>query len=318
MIGEVSAATSRVPNARCQRMPLPSIISFASVIRFLSSRMVAFMSRKSESKTEIAAVPGQVQRLAVFGPPLLLEGEDAAAYDELLARVCAAVKPADIIDEMFIADIVALEWEVLRWRRLKWTLMQETGLKALELFLVEQLESNYDALHEEHFKSYLTTILQNNLPTEQAGSAGTLAAECAPNNAEANEKLDEVLGSMGLEMNTVLDDARADKAKELAQGYVRGERDAVTLVNELLTDAGTSMDSFMTKALGDRIDKIERIDRLTAIAETRRNAALREIERRRAVLGETLRRSVREIEDDEFADGELVPDLPPAEGKSAA
>ena len=98
--------------------------------------MVAFMSRKSETKTEIAAVPGQVQRLAVFGPPLLLEGEDAAAYDELLARVCAAVKPADIIDEMFIADIVALEWEVLRWRRLKWTLMQETGLEALKLFLV--------------------------------------------------------------------------------------------------------------------------------------------------------------------------------------
>jgi hypothetical protein len=277
--------------------------------------MVAFMSRKSESKTEIAAVPGQVQRVAVFGPPLLLEGEVAAAYDELLARVCAAVKPADIIDEMFIADSVALEWEVLRWRRLKWTLMQETGLEALKLFLVKQLESNYD---EEHFKSYLTTILQNNLPTEQAGSAGTLAAECAPNNAEANEKLDEVLGSIGLEMNTVLDDARADKAKELAQGYVRGERDAVTLVNELLTDAGTSMDRFMTKALGDRIDKIERIDRLTAIAETRRNAALREIDRRRAVLGETLRRSVREIEDDEFADGELVPDLPPAEGKSAA
>src|SRR5262249_21121313 len=120
---------------------------------FLSSRMVAFMSRKSESKTEIAAVPGQVQRLTVFGPPLLLEGEDAAAYDELLARICAAVKPADIIDEIFIADIVSLEWEVLRWRRLKWTLMQETGLKALERFLVKQLESNY-ALHKEHFQSY--------------------------------------------------------------------------------------------------------------------------------------------------------------------
>ena len=279
--------------------------------------MVAFMSSKSESKTEIAAVPGQVQRLAVFGPPLLLEGEDAAAYDELLARVCAAVKPADIIDEMFIADIVALEWEVLRWRRLKRTLMQEAGLTALELFLGEQLESNY-ALHQEHFKSYLTEILQNNLPTEQAGSAGTLAAECAPNNAEANEKLDEVLGSIGLEMNTVLDDARADKAKKVVQEYVRRERDAVTLVNEFLTDAGMSMDSFITKALGDRIDKIERIDRLTATAEIRRNAALREIDRRRAVLGETLRRSVREIEDDDFVDGELVPELPPAEGKSAA
>ena len=78
--------------------------------------MVAFMSRKSESKTELAAarVPGPAQRLAVFGPPLLLEGEDAAAYDKLLARVCAAIKPVDVIDEMLIADILALEWEVLR------------------------------------------------------------------------------------------------------------------------------------------------------------------------------------------------------------
>src|SRR6516164_7038914 len=131
------------------------------MVAFMSSRMVAFMSRKSESKTEIAAarVPGQVQRLAVFGPPLLLEGEDAAAYDELLGRICAAVKPVDVIDEIFIADVASLEWELLRWRRLKWTLMQETGLKALELFLVEQLESNY-ALHEKHFQSYLAEILQ--------------------------------------------------------------------------------------------------------------------------------------------------------------
>jgi len=88
---------------------------------FLSSDVVAFMSRKSESNTEVEAarVPGQVQRLAGFGPPLVLDGEDAAAYDELFARVYAAVKPADVIDEMLIADIVALEWEVLRWRRLK-------------------------------------------------------------------------------------------------------------------------------------------------------------------------------------------------------
>jgi hypothetical protein len=37
------------------------------------------MSKKSDSKTEIAAagVSGQAQRLSLFGPPLLLEGEDA-------------------------------------------------------------------------------------------------------------------------------------------------------------------------------------------------------------------------------------------------
>ena len=249
----------------------------------LSSRMVAFMSKKSESKTEVAAVRGEVQRLSVFGPPLLLEGEDAAAYDELLARVCAAIKPVDVIDEMLIADIVALEWEVLRWRRLKRTLMREPVLKALELFLIEQLESNY-ALHEEHFQSYLTEILKDNLPTEQEDSAEMLAAECTPNTDEANNKLNEVLSSIGLDMNRVLEAAREDRAKELVQEYLRGERQAVTLVIELLTDAGRSMDNFMTEALGDRIDEIERIDRLTAIAETRRNAALREIDRRRVVL----------------------------------
>src|SRR6516165_584745 len=207
--------------------------------------MVAFMSRKSESKTELAAarVPGPAQRLAVFGPPLLLEGEDAAAYDELLARVCAAVKPVDVIDEMLIADIVALEWEVLRWRRLKRALMQEPGLEALKLFLIEQLDSNY-ALYQEHFKSYLTQILQDNLPPEQADSAEMLAAECTPNNADADDKLKQVLSSIGRDMNTVLAEARADKAKDLVHEYVRGEREAVTLVNELLTDAGVSMDDF--------------------------------------------------------------------------
>ena len=280
----------------------------------LVERMVAFVPRKSESKTEVAAaqIPGQVQRLSLFGPPLLLEGEDAAAYDELLARMCAAVKPVDVIDEMLVADIVALEWEVLRWRRLKRTLMRQVALKALERFLIDRLESNY-ALHEEHFQSYLTEILKNYFPPERAEM---LAAECAPNTDEASDNLGKVLSSLGLG-NNVLDDARADKAKELAQEYVRGERDAVTLVNELLTDAGVSMDTFMTKALRKRIDEIERIDRLTTIAETRRNAALRETDRRRAVLGETLRRRVQEIEDVEFADGELVPVPPPAEGNAA-
>ena len=66
--------------------------------------------------------------------------------------------------------------------------------------------------------------------------------------------------------------------------------------------------------LSQKLDDIERIDRLITSAESRRNAGLREIERRRAVLGETLRRSVQEIEDGEFE----VIEPTPAEGKNAA
>jgi hypothetical protein len=43
--------------------------------------------------------------LALFGPQILLAGEDAAAYDQLFARICAAVKPADIVEEIFVADL---------------------------------------------------------------------------------------------------------------------------------------------------------------------------------------------------------------------
>jgi len=283
-----------------------------SVIRFVECR-VAFVSRKNKSKTEIAApgVPRLAQRLALFGPPPLLEGEDAAVYDQLLARTCAVVKPVDIIDEMFIADVVSLEWEVLRWRRLKSSLIRARGLKALEGFLAGQLD--YD-LYSEHFADQLAEILQDNLPEEQVDSAQALARECAQNEADAVDKVNKILAGIGRNMNRVLDDAKGRKAKELVQAYVRREPDAVTQVLELLTDAGVSMDGLMANALAKILDAIERIDRLTTIAESRRNASLREIDRRRAVLGETLRRSVQEIEDGEFEAIETTP----AKGRNAA
>ena len=271
------------------------------------------MSRKNKSKTEIAApsVPKRAQRLALFGPPPLIEGEDAAAYDQLLARIFAAVKPVDVIDEMFTADVVFLEWEVLRLRRLKWSLIRARGLQALEDFWGENLD--YD-LYSENFADDLAEILQENLPEDRAKDAHTLARECAQNEADAIAKVTKFLAGIGLDMDEVLNDAKGRKAKELVQEYVRREPDAVTQVLELLTDAGVSMDGLMADALAKQLDAIERIDRLISIVESRRNASLREIERRRAVLGETLRRSVQEIEDGEFE----VIEMTPAQGKNVA
>jgi hypothetical protein len=171
---------------------------------------------RAKSSSAVTSIP---PRLTLFGQPQLLEGEDAAAYDQLLARIRAVVKPIDIIDEMFSVD-----------------------------YKINQL-------------------LANRIPPG-------------------------IEGIMRL--------ARARKAGELVQEYVRRESDAVTLIDELLTSGGKSMDTLIAEALAEELNHIERIDRLTAIAESRRNASLREIDRRRAVLGETLRRSVQEIEDAEF------------------
>src|SRR5215472_1396019 len=92
---------------------------------------------KANSKTKSNRSPlAKVHGLMLFGSaPLLLQGEDAAAYDQLLGRFCAAIKPVDIIDEMGIADVVSSEWEALRWRRLQTSLMRALALKALEQFL---------------------------------------------------------------------------------------------------------------------------------------------------------------------------------------
>jgi hypothetical protein len=74
------------------------------------------------------------------------------------------------------------------------------------------------------------------------------------------------------------------------------------------------MDSFLADAFARKLDVVERIDRLIAIAESRRNVSLREIDQRRAVLGGALRRSLQQIEDAQLKVIGTMPDR----GKDAA
>ena len=266
------------------------------------------LKRKPRSQSK-ALSSSPASRWRLFGEPNILEGEDSAAYDELLARICAVVKPVDTIEEMFTADIVALQWEVSRWRRLKSTLIRARALKALQKLLREKNDYN---LYREYFTEDLADILQKILPEEQAEEAQTLARECARNESEAVDKVNEILAPTDLELRDVLRGAQGRKTNEILQAYTQSEPDAVELVHELLTAAGTSIDALMADALAEKLDCIERLDRLTTIAEERRNAMLAEIERRRAIFGATLRRNVQEIEDAEFKEIETTP----AEGKT--
>ena len=250
----------------------------------------------------------------LFGPPPILEGEDAATYDELFGRVCAAIKPVDVIDEILIADAVALEWEVLRWRRLKLSLIQAQVAKALERFLSENERLDYNQYRKD-FIDELTTVLEDNRAEDQTEDfVQTLARACGRNETDAVDKVIEWLAGIGLKLDQILYRAKVRKAKELVQGYVRREPGAVKLLDRLLARASKSIEAFTAEAFADELDNIERIDRLTTIAESRRNASLREIDRRRAALGETLRRSLQQVEADEF---KLI-EATPAKGKSAA
>jgi hypothetical protein len=65
--------------------------------------------------------------LAFFAPPPLIEGEDTAAYDDLLARISGAIKPSDILEEIWVRDVVDLTWDAFRLRRLKAKLLTATA-----------------------------------------------------------------------------------------------------------------------------------------------------------------------------------------------
>jgi hypothetical protein len=274
----------------------PRIATGAHVMNDEISPRRLFQARfESQQQPKQAGV--QARRHALFGPPLLLEGEDGAAYDELLARIWAAVKPTDIIDEMFTVDIVSSEFEVLRWRRLKLSLIQKRAIEDLEEFLGEEL--HYD-LYCDYFVDDLAEILEENLPEDQVNSAQALAQQCALNETNAVDKVTKVLAIAGLNLDKILQDAQDRKVKDLVQAYAQREPDAVTVIDELLRSAGTSINVLMAEALAKNLDYVERVDRLVTIAEGRRNASLHQIDRRRPLLAETLRRSVQRIESDEL------------------
>jgi hypothetical protein len=186
--------------------------------------------------------------------------------------------------------------------------MQTHGLRALKEFLSTSLD--YDQ-YWKFFEEDLTEILQDNLKDQSEDDAKSLAHKCAQNEPDADDKVTQVLGAIDLDIDAVLIIAKDRKAKELAQGYVRRKPGAIKLIDQLLASADSSIDALMVRTLPAQLDNIERIDRLITIAETRRNAALREIDRRRAALGEALRRQVQEVE------GEFeVIEKTPAETKS--
>jgi hypothetical protein len=61
-----------------------------------------------------------------------------------------------------------------------------------------------------------------------------------------------------------------------------------------------TMTTVMAQTLAASINEVERIDRLTAAAELRRNAVLREIADYRSVFAAHLRRATSDIQDAEF------------------
>jgi hypothetical protein len=170
-------------------------------------------------------------------PPLsghwpLFAGEDAAAYDSLLGRVSDVVKPADVLEEIWLRDLVELSWEVTRLRRTKAEFVNSSAHRGLR------------------------------------------------------KLLDGLLGWR--------------EGQNLTAQWAAHDPEARKLVASSLAAAGMSMNTVMAQTLAATLGEVERFERLTAAAELRRNAMLREIADYRSVFAARLQRATADIEDAEF------------------
>jgi hypothetical protein len=141
------------------------------------------MSKSSVPST--AAAPTS----SLFGPPPLLEGEDISAYNEMLARVSGAVKPADVFEEIWVSDVVNLTWDTIRWPRFKASLITASTHLGVKVALAP---------------------IQ-----KKTGEAHSLAEEWANGDPDVIKEIKERLASAGLSMDAVMAHTVAAKITEI-------------------------------------------------------------------------------------------------------
>jgi hypothetical protein len=68
-------------------------------------------------------------------PSPLIPGEEAAAYEALLARITTLVAPADVLEELWVRDVVDRVWDIARLNRVKANLIAASASAGVERVL---------------------------------------------------------------------------------------------------------------------------------------------------------------------------------------
>lgn len=109
-----------------------------------------------------------------------------------------------------------------------------------------------------------------------------------------------------LTRNHVINDVKyyfdADFRDQLAGEFYRREPETVASIDEVLTSKGLDEETITSIELFNNKDSFEKIERLIAALESRRNMMLREIDRHRDALARRLREVSHEITDGEFVE----------------
>ena len=150
------------------------------------------MSKKSKSQSASKAL----RRPHLFGPPPILEGEDARAYYEILDRVFGSVGPTDFVEEIWVHDLVDVTWSMFRLRRLQATLW------TAEVSDDADRQASSRAVAEAELMEGAEKEEMNRLLDSDSGLSWEARVE---QNPRANEKFQELYSSArsSLDMNAI-------------------------------------------------------------------------------------------------------------------
>jgi hypothetical protein len=184
------------------------------------------------------AIPAHLDFL--FDDRPFLPGERAEQYDALLRSIIQQVKPDDVIEALWVKDVVDLIWEAKRLRRWRRQILVQAQLKAAEALIEPGLRA--------------------------ADPMG--------------------LSSFG-----------GPSADALAAGWMADSKSEKSRVDTILKARGLTAEDVKAHGFLMNLPAIERIDRLALTADQRRDALLREIERKRASLAQQVRTATADILD---------------------
>jgi hypothetical protein len=148
----------------------------------------------SQTSSEVSVFKPTNELSQVFGDPALVGPEKLEDYERLLASICSAIKPTDIIGWLLTKDITDWSWEIRRERTIKAEIIKHYQKEVV----AEVLKSTRDSLSL--YESALYRIFE-------AGADITRWAS----DPEARIKIDEALAAKGHDVSSIL-----------AQAYMRG------------------------------------------------------------------------------------------------